>query len=239
VLKPESKVLTIDIETKPAQAFVWGLFNQNIGLSQLISPSAPICFAAKWLGEKEIMFHAEWIDGHEKMIEAAHSLLSEADAVVGYNSDGFDLKKLRGEFLLQGLPPPPPVTSIDLLKSVKKLGYQSNKLAFVGDHLSIGQKVENEGFGLWKKVGEGDEKAQKRMQVYCIGDVKLTEDLYLTLRPYIHNHPHLGEAGSDTCGACGSSDLQHRGSTRTKAYIAQRLFCKDCGSWSTGTKRKV
>src|SRR4051812_42236790 len=111
-----SKILTIDLETKPALAYVWGLWDQNIGLSQLVTPSAPICFAAKWLGDKKMHFYSDWDDGHEAMILAARDLISEADAVVGYNTDGFDLKKFRGEFLLHDLTPPPPVTSIDLLK---------------------------------------------------------------------------------------------------------------------------
>lgn len=235
----QSKILTIDIETKPGKAYVWGLFDQNIGLSQLIEPSAPICFSAKWLGSKEVFFHADWIDGHEGMIAAAHGLISEADAVVGYNSDGFDLKKLNGEYLLCGLTLPPPVTSIDLLKTVKKLGFQSNKLAYIGPLLNIGSKVANEGFDLWRKVDEGDVAAQKRMQKYNVGDVRLTEQLYLTLRPFIVNHPHLGEVGSTACGACGSHRLHKRGPRRTKTYLIQRLQCQDCGAWQSGERKKI
>jgi hypothetical protein len=234
-----SKILTLDIETKPALAYVWGLWDQNIGLSQLVTPSAPICFAAKFLDEKQTMFYSDWEDGHDAMILAARDLIASADAVVGYNSDGFDLKKLRGEFLLHGLTPPPPVTSIDLLKSVKKLGFQSNKLAFIGPMLNIGKKVKHEGFELWIKVMEGDEAAQQRMKKYCIGDVKLTEQLYKTLRPYISNHPHLGDTGKGACGACGGTSLQSRGWRRTKAFKIQRLMCTDCGSWQDGTRVKV
>ncbi len=233
------KILVIDIETKPALAYVWGLWDQTISLSQLVAPSAPICFAAKYVGDKEIHFHSDWTDGHQKMIEAAHNLISEADAVVGYNSDGFDLKKLRGEFLLAGLAPPPPVTSIDLLKSVKKLGFQSNKLAFVGPMLNIGKKVKNEGFELWLKVMEGDERAQKNMEKYNIGDIKLTEELYLKLLPYIPTHPYLGDTKSDACGACGSGALQSRGYRRTKSFRIQRLHCTDCGSWQDGSREKM
>ena len=233
------KILTIDMETKPALAYVWGLFDQNISLNQLVSPSAPICFAAKFVGEKDIHFHSDWTDGHTGMIKAAHRLLSEADAVVTYNGDSFDLKKFRGEFLLEGLAPPPPLTSIDLLKSVKKLGFQSNKLAFIGPLLKVGNKVKHEGFELWTAVMDGDVAAQKRMEKYCIGDVRLTETLYHKLRPYVFNHPHLGDTGAHACGACGSSRLQKRGLRRTKAFSIQRLQCQACGSWSDGSRKKV
>lgn len=233
------KILVIDMETKPAMAYVWSLWDQNISLSQLIAPSAPICFSAKFVGEKEIYFASDWGDGHSGMIKRAHELITESDAVVTYNGDGFDLKKFRGEFLLEGLTPPPPTTSIDLLKSVKKLGFQSNKLAYIGPFLKIGEKIKNEGFDLWAKVMEGDPAAQKRMEKYCIGDIVLTEKLYKKLLPYIANHPHLGEAGVGGCGACDSFALQKRGFRRTKSYLIQRLQCQDCGSWQDGVRKKA
>lgn len=234
-----ARILTLDIETKPGLAYVWGLFDQTIGLSQLVSPSAPICVAAKFLGENEVHFYSDWTDGHEEMIKSIHKLISQADAVVGYNSDSFDLKKLRGEFVLHDLGLPPQPASIDLLKTVKKLGYQSNKLAFIGPFLKIGSKVKNEGFELWTKVIDGDETAQKRMQRYCIGDVRMTERLYVKLRPYIVNHPFMGDHGKGECGACGSTTLQSRGYRTTKAFKIQRIQCTSCGSWQDGVRTKI
>jgi len=235
-MKP--KILILDIETKPALAYVWGLFDQNVGLSQLVTPSAPICVAAKFVGEPLCYFYSDWTDGHLGMIKAIHKLISEADAVVGYNSDGFDLKKLNGEFLLCGLPPVPPVTSIDLLKTVRKLGFQSGKLAYVGPLLGIGGKVKNAGFELWLKVMEGDKVAQMKMKRYNIGDIKLTERLYKKLLPFIGNHPHLGAVGHE-CGACGSDNVQSRGYRRTKYFKIQRIQCQKCGSWQSGKRTKV
>lgn len=235
----QPKILTLDIETKPAKAYVWKLFDVNIGLDQLIEPSAPICVAAKWLGSNQVMFYSDWQDGHADMIKSIHQLISSADAIVTYNGDSFDLKKLNGEFVLAGLPPVPPVTSIDIYKTVRKLGFQSGKLAFIGPFLKVGKKVKNEGFSLWTKVEAGDVKAQKRMQVYCIGDVTLTERVYSLLKPYIVNHPHMGEVGGGQCGACGSHDLHKRGFRRTKSFRIQRLQCQNCGAWGDGPRKKV
>lgn len=233
------KILVLDVETKPALAWVWGLFDQNISLNQLVQSSSIICFAAKFVGEKKMHFSADWTDGHEEMLKKIHALLSEADAVVGYNSDGFDLKKLNGEFISAKMLPPPPPTSIDLLKTVRKLGLQSGKLAYVAPFLGVGSKIKHEGFELWLKVMAGDPKAQKNMERYNVQDVAVTEKLYLRILPYIRNHPHLGATSGKACGACGSTHLQSRGFRRTKSFKIQRLHCQGCGSWSDGVRTKV
>lgn len=233
-------ILVIDLETKPNTVYTWGLFNQNVAIGQIKEPGGIICFGAKWVGSKEVFFHAEWHEGGNKaMIEQAHALISEADAIVTYNGDRFDLTKLTGAFLLAGLAPPPPPTSIDLYKTVKKMGFTSGKLGYVGPLLGIGAKVENAGFGLWVKVMEGNGTAQKAMEKYCVGDVKLTERLYVRIRSYIKGHPHLGDTGRGACGACNGTHLQSRGSRRTKAFSIQRLQCQTCGSWQDGTRKKV
>src|SRR3546814_13105812 len=86
------------------------------------------------------------------------------------------------EFVLEGLMTPPPPTSIDLMKAVKKLGFVMNRLAFIGPLLKVGQKVKHEGFPLWVSVLEGDTKAQNRMKKYCIQDTKLLVTLYKKIK---------------------------------------------------------
>jgi len=50
------KVLMLDIETSPHKAYVWGLWNVNIALNQIEEPGSTLCWAAKWLGDKPLMF---------------------------------------------------------------------------------------------------------------------------------------------------------------------------------------
>lgn len=220
-------------------AYVWKLFDVNVGLDQLVQAGGILCFSAKWLGEKDMFFYSEWKDGVEGMAKAAHDLLSEADAVVTYNGDHFDIPRLRGLFLELEFKDIPPVTSIDVYKAIKKLGFLSNKLAFVGPALAIGRKIKHEGFSLWTKVIEGDEKARARMERYCKQDVRLTELVYKRVKPFIKNHPHLGTTKGIECGSCGSKKLHSRGWRRTKSFRIQRVQCQDCGSWSDGKREKV
>lgn len=234
----DPRILILDIETKPAIAYVWRAYDENVSPEQVIDGGGLLSFAAKWLGDKEVHFFSEWTHSRTEMIQAAHDLLTEADAVVTYNGDKFDLPKLHGEFLLNGFKAPPPVTSIDVLKTVKKLGFLMNRLAYIGPLTKAGGKVKHEGFELWSKVLNGDDKAREKMKKYNIQDVVLLESLYKKIKPFMKNHPHLGE-GKQECGACGSKKTQSRGYRRTKYFLIQRIQCQDCGSWSEGTRKKV
>lgn len=230
------KILLLDIETAPGTAYVWQLFDENIPLERLISPSRMLCWAAKWYqGSWHV---ADERGGRKALLQPLHALLSEADAVVTYNGDRFDLPKINGEFVSVELQPLPPIPSIDLFRTVKTLGYQSGKLQFVSKHLGIGQKAETGGFELWADVMAGKEKAWAKMLRYNRQDVALLEKLYTKLRPYIKHHPKLHFRDSMTCPTCGSGKTQRRGYRRTKAFSTERLNCQGCGAWFDGGRSK-
>jgi len=232
------KILFLDIEWEPALAYVWKMWDENITPDQLIDAGGMLCFCYKFSDEKDYKFFSKWEHGRSGMAEAALEALSKADAVVTYNGDKYDIPKLRGEIILAGLTPPPPITSIDLIKAVKKFGFVMNRLAYIGPLLTGLGKEKHSGFRLWREVIEGSPAAQKRMMRYNIKDVKLLVKLYEKVKPFILNHPHMGEAKAE-CGACGSTQTQKRGIRRTKHYRIQRLQCTSCGSWSEGTRTKV
>lgn len=232
-----ANILVLDIETAPVKAYVWRLWDQNVGLNQIIDNGGIICVGAKWLGHKETWLFSDWEHGHKGMLKAIYEMMEQADAVLTYNGDRFDLPKLRGEFLLAGFGPLPPCTSIDLYKAIKKLGFISGKLAFVGPLLSMGNKITTGGFDLWRAVDNGSTSAQNKMARYCKQDVRLLEKVYQKVKSYITNHPHLGDRGK--CGACEGTTLHSRGYRRTKAYKIQRLQCNTCGSWQDGKREMV
>ena len=231
------RILYFDIEWKPAKAYVWRMYDENVSPDQLIDPGGLLCFSAIKSDTGEVIFASEWEDGHQDMVEILHELFEWADVLVTYNGDRYDIPKATGEFVLAGLQPPPPPTSIDLIKTVKKLGFPMARLAFIGPYLQVGKKVEHEGFPLWVKVMEGDEAAQKRMKKYCIQDSRLLVKLYARIKPFIKNHPFLGNRG--VCGACDGKVLHSRGHRRTKTFRIQRLQCTSCGSWQDGKREKM
>lgn len=230
------KILAVDIETMAGKAYFWNMYDENFSIDQIIEPSRIICLAFKWIGKSEVTFYSEWGDGRPAMLTGIHQALSECDAVVTFNGDKFDLPRLNGEFIKVGLPPIPPLTSIDLRKTTKKLGLQSGKLDYVVQYYEIGKKIEHEGFPLWRKVDEGDEKARAKMMSYNKHDTKLTASLYLFLKPYMTNHPYIHDSG--TCSGCGGDDFQHRGHRYTKTMKIERLLCNECGTWNSGRRTK-
>lgn len=236
------KLLTVDIETSPAIVFAWGIHDQHLNAGQIIEPSRVLCWAAKWYDSKTMMFSSEFHDNHDDMIFRLWKLLDEADAVISYNGKSFDVKHINREFLLAGLGPPSPYANIDLYQTVRSnFKFLSSKLDSVAQALDIGGKAAHEGFGLWKKCLEWDPKAWGRMKRYNIQDVRLTEDLYEVLRPWIKNHPsvNLVSGESFACPTCGSVNLTKRGTHNTRISSYQRFQCSDCGSYSHSGKALV
>lgn len=238
--KGDARILTLDIETSPNVAHVWGLFNQNVSLSQLRETGQVICFAAKWYGQDKVLYYSDHHHGHADMVAAAWTLLDQADIVVHYNGTKFDIPHLLREFVQAGARPPSPFQQVDLLKVVRKqFRFPSNKLDHVSRALGLEGKVSHTGHDLWVKCMAGDEKAWNVMRRYNKQDVRLTEQLYDRLRPWLTNHPSLGlfTGESQSCPKCGSSALQRRGQARTKLTTYTRYQCQDCGSWSRSSAR--
>ncbi len=243
-LAPEAnniKILTLDIEWRPMQSYHWGLWDQNIGIVQIVDDGGLLCFAAKWFGQKEIIFSSE-NDGHDVMVKRAHDLLSEADIVITYNGDRYDIKKLNQEFMLAGMAPPRPYRSIDLVKSNKsRFDLPSRKLDYLVQRSGVGSKVKNDGFELWIACMAGDPEAWKAMEKYNRMDVIVTERAYLRLLPWLTNAPHLGMFTGDefSCPYCGSTKLTRHTDPIHTLMQAYTLFeCTNCHGWIRGVTRQ-
>jgi hypothetical protein len=236
---PNARVLIIDIESKPGKYYSWGPKADWLSPDKLIEPGGMLCFAAKWLGVNETLFYSEWEDGLEGMVREAHKLLSLADIVITYNGDRYDVKRLNNEFLRLHMAPPRPYRSIDLFKTNRaKFDLPYKKLDYIAQVVGVGQKVKHEGFGLWIACMDNDPEAQAKMREYNIGDVVLTESLYVKLLPWLSNVPHMGMFAVDggQCPYC-AGEVQETGHT-THTYVQEyELFqCVNCEGWSRGTQ---
>lgn len=232
------KVLLLDIETAPNLVHVWGLWQQNVAINQIISSGYVLCWSAKWLGEKEVFFDSTYQSRSKKMIVGIHKLMDEADAIVHYNGTKFDIPTLNKEFLLRGLNPPSPSKEIDLLKTARgRFRFSSNKLDFIAQQLGLGKKTPHIGHQLWIDCMAKIPEAWATMEKYNKNDVVLLEKVYHKLLPWIKNHPNVNAFnGVDgvACPNCGSDKAQSRGYAVTTTLMYRRLHCKSCGNWFRG-----
>jgi DNA polymerase elongation subunit (family B) len=227
------RTLYLDIETAPADAKVFSLRTRYINPSSITSPGYTLCWAAKWDGERDIIYSGLDTDTFDGMLYKMRELLEEADAVVHYNGKKFDIPTLNREFLKLGMAPVSHFHQIDLLASVRQqFRFESNKLDYVCQMLGLGNKVQHKGIQLWYECMKGDSKAWKSMQRYNKQDVRLLPLLYRKILPWIKSHPNVGlykEADKPVCMHCGSSNL----SKLEKPYTSKTLkydayTCNSC-----------
>jgi DNA polymerase elongation subunit (family B)/predicted RNA-binding Zn-ribbon protein involved in translation (DUF1610 family) len=234
-----SRLLTIDIETRPNEVYTWGLHKQFVAINQIRRPGGLLCFAAKFQDSREIVFRSLWEHGEKGMARELLRLLNEADGVIGWNSDKFDIRWIQAQFLKCGMSKSSPFARIDLMKSVRRqVALPSYKLDYVAQWLGVGRKVDTGGFELWTGVLGGDPKAQALMRKYNIGDVKITEAVFnkLAAKGWVLGLPNASIEDGECCPACGSEHLIRRGYSlkQTRKYV--RYQCKECGTYSQATR---
>ena len=230
------KIYTVDIETSPNLAYIWGLWKQNVLPNQMVTPSVIMSYAAKRLGYKKT-YYRDNRSGMRRMLKGIWKILDDADIIVGHNSDKFDIKLINAAFARHGMKPPSPYLQIDTLKEAKKkFRFARNSLAHIAEDLGVRKKSKHAkfpGMTLWLECLMGNEDAWEEMKHYNIEDVLVTEEVYLTLRPWMSSHPNVADAdGTVACPKCGSHNIEYRGYYTSRAGITYRRFrCKDCGGW--------
>lgn len=240
------KVLFLDIETSPIMADVWKLWDNNVGLNQIVMDWYILSWAAGWAGSDKVMYadqrHAASIEDDSAILGELWKLLDAADIVVAHNGDRFDVPKINARFIKAGLPPPSPYRTIDTLKIAKaKFKFTSNRLAYLAEFLGTEVKKQEHhsfpGHTLWTEVRKGNLKAWREMKSYNVADVDTLKGVYYKLAPWSTIHPNMAvdsQSEQHVCPVCGEHHtLQPRGFAYTNTGKFQRYVC-DCGAWSRG-----
>ncbi len=239
-----AKTLVFDIETSPIKAFVWGLKDQNISLSQIIEDWEVLAWGAKWLDKETVAYQDRRNCSEKRLLRGIWKLLDEADIVITQNGKSFDSRKLNARFIHYGMLPPKPYRHIDTYLVAKGAAdFTSNKLEYLTDKLCKKYKKTSHqkfpGMSLWKECMKGNLAAWNEMKDYNIGDVRSTEELYNVLKAWgPKNMPSVFQVPSK-CKICGS-ETQRRGFDKSGKTVLQRLRCKslECGKWDTEPVKK-
>lgn len=237
----KARILLLDLETAPLEVFAWGLFDQNIGLSQIKEDWSILSYCAKWLDSKEVIYNDTRKEKNPrndiKIVKELHKLLSEADILIYQNGDRFDLKKMKARFVYHRLKPTHKHKTFDTLKQARKhFGFTSHKLEYMTHHLGLKNKKlkdrEFVGMDLWRECLNKNPRAWAEMQKYNKLDVLSLQDLYELIAPYGNSIDYsiYTDGLLPTCN-CGSTNLQKRGFNINSTGRYQRYQCSDCGSW--------
>lgn len=236
-----ARILCYDIETSPNLAHVWALWQTDVVAVEV--DWHILCFAWKWLGEKQVHSLAlpELKDpsSDRGLAVALHDLFDEADIVVAHNGNRFDAPKARTRMLVHGLNPPSPVKEVDTLMVARRhFAFASNKLDDLARQLGVARKGNAGGFGTWLGCMNGDPKSWERMIRYCKQDVRVLEDVYLKLRPWMPRHPNVAAMDDmpDCCPICKSKKIATKGKSYNQKTWRTAYVCKDCGHRFSGDK---
>jgi hypothetical protein len=250
------KILIFDIETAPMLAYVWDLWDQNVGLNQIKQDWHILSWSAKWLQseDRKIVYgpHTKTMymdQSREKnltddsnILKGIWNLLDEADIVITQNGVKFDSKKLNARFVMNGMQPPSSYRHIDTFQIAKRyFCFTSNKLEYMSDKLCVKYKKQTKrkysGFELWKECLAGNKDAWREMQKYNKYDVLSLEELYHKLIPWDStiNFDVYREDLEVIC-KCGCKEFRKRGYFFTPTGKFQRYKCLKCGSETRSRK---
>ena len=245
----QAKILIYDLETSFIEYRGFSLYPNFISHKNITKDWNILSFSAKWLFKDEIISFGltpeEALAGDDsRIVKELWKLFDEADITVAHNLVKFDNRKSNARFLKHNLFLPSHYKMIDTLQHARRIfALTSNRLDYIATFLGIPGKLENSE-GLWHKVMEGDAEAMKQMIEYNEQDVRLLEEVYLKLRPYMRNHVNINLFVADdvsVCPTCGGHDLdwdlKTKYITNVNKYTTFRCnTCKSLGRSRTPLK---
>lgn len=242
------RILVLDIETSNIIAKVWGLFNQNIGLNQVIKHSSIFSYAAKFIGEDIIYYDDTFYQkdrrNDKRIVKQLVELINQADFTLTHNGIKFDLPRIRARAEINELPAVKITQDIDTLKIAKKfLGFDSNKLEHLTHMLCKKHKKlikkKFSGQELWNEFEAGNEEARNEMEKYNKIDVLSLEELYVDhLAKYDLMNPNFSSFNDSPifkCN-CGNDTFRHAGYHITKKSKFEKVRCTKCGKTHRSSK---
>lgn len=230
------KILIYDLEVSPTLGWTYALWDTRV--IRVEQHPRIMSVSWRWYGRKET-WHLNMND--KDMLKTLWVLFDEADVVVAHNANRFDNKVAMAAFIKANMGPPSPYKTVDTLRVAKSVAkFNDNSLDGLCNMFGIGRKSTIKHSDLWHDCLQGDKKAWSMMKKYNNQDVDLLYQLYEKLRPYITNHPNLGDLTQTdgVCPKCGSSHLEKRGFNMSRAGKKQRYQCQNCGGWSNEANLK-
>jgi DNA polymerase elongation subunit (family B) len=230
------KRLFFDIETAPMVVYTWRIgWKINLNPTQIIDDWKIICISYMWEGDNKVQ-NLTWDKNHcdKKMLEDFVKIANESDEMIAHNGDRFDIKKIRTRCIFHRVPMFPNYKTLDTLKKAKSgFNFNSNRLDYIAKFLGVGAKLVHEGFDMWKKCMDGDDKALKDMVEYCDMDIIVLSDVFHAMQNYIKHNSNTAAITNQPkhhCANCGGGSVELNKNIFTAAgTIKRQMECNSCG----------
>ena len=225
------RTLLYDLETAPALGFFWGDKMYETDIIEIVQDNYILGFSWKWAHEDEVHWvgmpdfkgwKSEYIDlpmgriylNNKGVIKKLFSLVNDADFYIAHNGKNFDNRMANTAFLLHGLGVPDRPVAHDTKQLFKQnFRLPSNKLDEIGRILKLGRKETHTGKKMWFDCMTGNLEAWENMGSYAKQDVRLLEEIWEIVKPWMKNPPNwnLDAERPACCPACASARFKTAG----------------------------
>lgn len=238
VEREPAKILVLDIETAPMLLWGYGMYDQNFSPAQIEQDGYLLSYAAKWLGEDEVIYrdqrNVKPMSNDRSLIADLRELLNKADIVVTQYGSKFDAPTINARITDYEIKPPASYKHLDTKTIAKKhFKLPSYGLEYMSHRFNKKHKKESHaefpGIKLQLECMRGNPAAWDCMERYNKTDVLATEELYLVFRPWDGTVNFGVWSGSELC-ACGGEYVKVEGKP---VYAASGMYtrysCEKCG----------
>lgn len=165
----------------------------------------------------------------EKIVKAAHKIMSNAKKCIGHYSDKFDFKYMNTKFMQYNLPPINYVALEDTWKIARSgLKLSSNRLDNIARFFKLAPKLETEVIW-WYYIIMGKQSYMKKMSKYCRQDVDTLYEVHQKIKALKKNVRSTGDSPGH-CPECNKKGLLHSDYMTVGGAIKYVMICRGRGS---------
>lgn len=163
-----------------------------------------LCAVVKEYGREEVVTirgddHRNWKvkrSDDRYVVLRLHDELQKYDVLVAHNGGGFDLPFLNTRLVVHGVSPLPQKMLIDPCRLARwKLRLNSNRLDQLISTFGFDNLKTPVDSGVWLRASlDGDRAAMDFIVDHCVRDVRMLEQVYDKIRPFVVKIDHRGSS---------------------------------------------
>lgn len=148
-----------------------------------------LCVGTKFIDEPDVkIIESPRLKDEKKALIALENTFNNANIIAGWNSKDYDFRFIQQRRAVLGLPPARRPMHIDLMWIHKyHLRSAGHSLKRAGEDLGCKVSKYDVPVQRWTEAAEGEAKAFNEIVKHCKEDVKLTEEVYWKLLPFIQS----------------------------------------------------